>query len=291
MQFCDFLSKIYKRSACNNQSQFVLEFFSAFCGEEEPLRSNNEKDSLYSKYLPSGLTGYDSTYRKRLFRETKYTRLSSPIKEYILSNQNKDTFFKYLNFTLTENNFKELCADFELSIYTEKIALFEGVFEQFIEFAKNREDSADNVIQKTIEKYLSIKPTERKIDLSSLYPNDMGIIENGNNIVYEKDCYQKFNHSWLIKNIGAITWEERYYEICKTTSLKTNPYQIKIPVLRPKEETVLTVAIDTRHFEGNFELAWTMRNKDKQECFPEKSLQLKLTVNVYFKNTIADKGG
>ena len=286
MQFCDFLTKIYKKSARSNQSQFVLEIFSAVCGEEEPLLANDEKEGLYSKSLPDGLTGYDSTYRKRFFGGAKYTGLSAPIKKHILSHKNQDTFLKYMATILTESNISELCVDFGISMYTEKEAFFAGLFNQFVEFAKNKKDAADDIIQITVKEYLSQERAENNIDHSPTYPDDEGIIISGNNVVYEKTCYEKFDHSWTIKNTGLVTWEERFYEISMPTNIKTTPQQILIPTLRPNEETTIKITVDTRHFEGGFETTWNMKNKDLQICFPDKSLELKLSINVCFNHAL-----
>jgi len=72
MRFCEFISELYKHFPCSNQGQFVLEIFSALCGETNPSGANQgsssrTNDYKFSPLLPVGLGGFDSTYRKRLY--------------------------------------------------------------------------------------------------------------------------------------------------------------------------------------------------------------------------------
>jgi len=156
MRFCDFIITLFTESSCSNQGQFILEVFSALCGETNPKTENHEATNnsdtpKCSKFLPSGLSNPDdSTYRKRLFQgnNKKYVGLSNTIKSDILNAQNENTksaFLSYCKLTFADTVIPSICQKFEIR-ELQKDLLFLAIYRQFIEFAKSPSDDVIHVM-------------------------------------------------------------------------------------------------------------------------------------------------
>jgi len=154
MRFCDFIN-ILKESSCLSQGQFILEIFSALCGEENPKIENHEAinssgKTKCSSHLPIALSNEgDSSYRKRLFQgnNKKYEGLSAPIKADILKKQNKKTFLSYCELTFSDTVTNDLCKNLGISDKPRDV-LFLAIYNQFIEFAKSPHDDVICVMEK-----------------------------------------------------------------------------------------------------------------------------------------------
>ena len=94
--------------------------------------------------------------------------------------------------------------------------------------------------------------------------------------------YQEFDHQWIIKNTGTVTWIDRSFEFTNRSKTRIRPTKTKIalPKTGPGDEACLDVRIDARHFEGTFEAIWEMKDKTGRLCFPDKSKALKLVAKV-----------
>lgn len=142
MRFCDFLNILHDNTSYTlSQSQFILELFSALCGETDPSAKNTK--SSFSNALPEGLKGNDSGYRNRLYNgnHPKYKGLSHLIKKHIRKNNNKDTFIAYLD-DVYKNNMANLCTAFGVSKAIDKTKIFEMIYKQFMDYATNDNDDA-----------------------------------------------------------------------------------------------------------------------------------------------------
>ena len=167
MQFRDFLLILYENSHQPGQEQYVMEIFSALCGEKNPLKTNRAKEITknhdiienfaYSVKLPEGLTGEDPAYKKNLYGGPKYKGLSGSIKKHIQRYKNKDTFIKYLDETTSSNNFLELCEDFDIPCFYDRIVIFESIYRLFLEFTISPNDEVGYSLFYFIEKVLENK--------------------------------------------------------------------------------------------------------------------------------------
>ena len=158
--FINFLYSIYRR---NNQAQFVLEIFAAICGESDPIGTSiqtneNRFNAIGSVHLPHALSNVDESYRKSLFGGTKYCGLTKSIRQHILQYKNLQTFVAYSESILSEVQFLDMCSQIDVPIYFTRNILFEAVFEQFMEFAKNDNDFATNIMQITATKLFELRP-------------------------------------------------------------------------------------------------------------------------------------
>ena len=92
MRFCDFLNILHDNiSYTCSQSQFILELFSALCGEKNPCKANIKHP--FSPALPEGLGNDDPKHRNKLYgKSADYKGLTHTVKEHIRANRNKKTF-------------------------------------------------------------------------------------------------------------------------------------------------------------------------------------------------------
>lgn len=190
MRFCDFLNVLHDNTSYTlSQSQFILELFSALCGEENPCKANNKNS--FSNTLPEGLCSDDPKYRCILYNgnNTRYNGLSHIIKTHIRANSNKETFLAYLE-TVYKNKIGDLCDAFGVTKIIKKATIFEGIYEQFMDYATDDNDDAtfklknvspkddkpfeeifnDAIRELGVESFLESDPTE---SLSSHFLNDM----------------------------------------------------------------------------------------------------------------------
>ena len=157
MKFSEFINKLYSRYACNSGERFVLQIFSALCGESNPV-GTSAKDK-YAKHelhgsdsLPAGLRSHDPSTRKALYDEDS-NGLSAPIREHIIAYNNKDTFVIFSEKTVSIKGFSGLCDDFNIENITSKeyrSIVFTAIYEQFMQFAKSKDDDAADVISRTV---------------------------------------------------------------------------------------------------------------------------------------------
>ena len=150
MKFNEFIKKLYPHYACNDRGRFVLQIFSALCGDPNPVESNKETASEYSKFLPNGLRGNDDKARTKLFSNS--SGLTAPTREHIINNHKLNTFLLYSEFAVGKTEFTELCKKLAINALVERSTVFIAIFEQFLEFAKTQSDDVINIIETIIER-------------------------------------------------------------------------------------------------------------------------------------------
>jgi hypothetical protein len=156
LRFGDYIKALYEHFPCKSQERFVLQLFSALCGDSDPIASNKKGPERYeySPYLPESLRAIDGTRRKRLYSSHRmYKGLSGSIKAHLLEYQNADTFLAYCEGSVSVAESPKLSETFGVSDVTDRKALFFGLFTQFIEFAKSPDDDALCVVANGIAEY------------------------------------------------------------------------------------------------------------------------------------------
>lgn len=169
MKFNDFLNRLYENSNQSDKGQYVLEIFSALCGESNPFKAN--KGYPYCSALPEGLRGKDSGYRKRLYKETD-TGISNPIKNHIRGNENKETFIAYLEKSVQPEMFSKLCNALEVPESVERLILFESIFKQFLKFVYSQEIEVDDIVAVTVKELSTDKEEVTTSDYKGAEPQN-----------------------------------------------------------------------------------------------------------------------
>lgn len=290
MRFSDFLCKLYERFSCTNQGQFVLELISALCGEVDPIRANRPSDYAFSDCLPSGLSGSDATSRKRLYgNSNRYKGLTGPVKRHIQASATKESFIAYCEASVSIDAFQALCKDFNVSHDLGRALIYEGIYVQFLEFAKSSDDSvADSFIADYVTAQLMKAPVLDDTDIAK--PNSKPICAGDDILVVRqattRPCqaafYDKLTHYWVVKNSGVAVWDGRYMEFINhnKTPLKLTSTRFDIIKTPPGGEVTITVDIDARHMEGTHEIILDMKDSEGRLCFPDKRAELRLSVAV-----------
>lgn len=291
MRFCDFINTLYERFPCSNQGQFVLELFSAACGEPDPVQANKPDDYAFSTFLPSGLSSTDATSRKRLFGNTsRYKGLTSPIRKHVKTSANKDTFISYCEASVSVESYQTMCSDFGVSPDSGRHLVFEGIFELFLEFAKA---TADNVPDVFVADYV----TDRLMNTSAIEaPDDKVTVEQcplcaGDDLTVVRETpshphkvkfYDTLIHNLVLKNNGTAVWDGRYMDFinCTQTPLKMATTRIDIKKTPPGGEVVITANVEARHIEGKHEVILDMKDNEGRLYFPDKRAELHLEVTV-----------
>lgn len=103
------------------------------------------------------------------------------------------------------------------------------------------------------------------------YPPDMSVHNPG-------DC---LNHTWVIKNVGEITWEQRYLECVSAPDWLSEESKI-VPLpekVYPGDTISLSVHLKVPKKTGTYVLNWKMKDKDGNSLFLDKvGLGLHFTV-------------
>lgn len=123
--------------------------------------------------------------------------------------------------------------------------------------------------------------------LLPLYPGDkLWVINNIPKKNYTVGFYERFEHTWIIKNKGTVTWKNRKLECVNhmETKIRADEQQISIPETLPGDEFKLSIWFDSRGFEGIHESLWQVIDNEGHNCFPDKNMTIKISVDV--KNEI-----
>jgi hypothetical protein len=273
IQFCDFITKLKPCFTDQSQDIFVLDIFSALCNGDRPV----------------GLSGIDASHRKALFNKGgKYRGLTKPIKAHIRENNNSETFIAYCESSVATSKFGELCTAFDAPHNTSRTMLFKAIFANFVEFAKSSDDFTSNTF---IMDFLNNPPIEYSTDEdNSLSPISAGdnftLVRQTLTYPYTQEIYKTFTHHWIIKNTGSAIWDNRHMDFVNRGQIPlklTNNSKLNIEKVLPNNETTITIEVETRHMEGEYEIILDMENSEGRLCFPDKRAELRLPVTVFFK--------
>ena len=94
------------------------------------------------------------------------------------------------------------------------------------------------------------------------YPPDMGIVSPGEII----------NHTWIMKNVGNILWENRYYECNQSAiELDENNRILQLPkFVYPGDKVSPSVSFYAPDKPGTYVMNWKMKDGNGNEAFPDR---------------------
>lgn len=107
----------------------------------------------------------------------------------------------------------------------------------------------------------SRNPMDESLFLNE-YPADMGIYRAGDVIT----------HTWIMKNVGKILWEDRYYE-CTFSSFSIEKETLTMrlpPVVYPGDTAALTTSFLAPLVPGSYMMNWKAKDKKGNLAFPGK---------------------
>lgn len=118
------------------------------------------------------------------------------------------------------------------------------------------------------------------------YPPDMSIFSPG----------EKINHTWIMKNVGDVPWENRYYE-CDQSVIELDEKNriLRLPkVVYPGDRVSPSVSFYAPDKSGTYVITWKMKDSNGKDAFPERlGIGLHFTVIDLEDEKIfkAEKGG
>lgn len=277
IEISTFLQRIYPCcTGVNNQGVFVTKCFAAAgC---------------------SYFVGSSTDYQRKLFNGskplTKNIKRTFPIP---FMNQELATFFEN---RITVEKVRDLMTAFAipLSVEANKEILSKVLSEQFSLFITSGNDNVADIVALEYQKYLAEPSFESKQRLAPLYPDDSAyVLDFLPQRSYSVSIYEKFQHTWVIRNTGKQTWRGRKLVFANHTEVRPRADKnfIDIPDTLPGKDVKITTDFDTRGFEGSSDCIWEMQDSDGSNCFPNNKRLFCVTINANFKceRIVQDNGG
>ena len=264
MKISTYLQKIYRYCENpSNQAEFTSEFF-----------VNAGSDFLFLS---------TSDYSKKIFNGSK--PLSKGMRD-SFSSINIEMLKNYLLDILSEHKIRNLLSEFSIppEVEENKAAMCMALVEQF-QLIITSENEVEDIVALAYQKYL-IEPTFNGLKPKEpLYPGDsVYVLKFTPKNEYTVSTYDRFTHTWEIRNAGNQTWRERKLVFVNKATVrpKAEPSAIEIPYTPPGKDIKISISFDARGIEGNYVCIWEMQDINNNNCFPNREKLFDITINIKF---------
>ena len=195
-----------------------------------------------------------------------------------------DGLTQYLEKTIKDESIRDCMNHFGISSTFEdnKKLLAKALAMQFQRFIEANIDDIDNVIPAEYEALLNGNDVHA-LRAGALYPGDDFWVEERNQ-KHDVNCYEKFQHTWVIHNSGNVFWSGRKLVLKEVNKNSPRPEltEIPIPDIGPNGIIKIATNFEARSIEKKFIVEWDMKDSNDQSCF-RMSVGLNVTVNVSYK--------
>lgn len=144
------------------------------------------------------------------------------------------------------------------------------------------EDERETIIA-SYQAYLN-NPEKRDVRyIRTLYRNDGLWVENPPiEQNYQVAFYKKITHTWVIHNMGKVTWKDRCLKCMDEEDVSIRPSKRVIPIqtVEPNKIVKLSVDFDSRGKENKAISVWKMMDANNQDCFPGDTNVLNVVIDV-----------
>jgi hypothetical protein len=106
--------------------------------------------------------------------------------------------------TVTDMESPKLATALEVSINENRLAVYSGIFQQFIEFANNPEDETASAVAKGIKAYKEKRGGGNAPLPTPLHPRDGFSLSGNNNRVIRRGFRETFRFNWNIINTAQL---------------------------------------------------------------------------------------
>lgn len=234
----------------------------------------------------SASTSSDKDYQKKLCNGSK--PLTQNIRDSfprVISIIDVAVFF---NEHIKCDQLRELMSTFAIPIsVAQNNELFsKALAAQFNLFIQSGENNIDDIVAMEYQRLLA-EPETLVQPMKPLYPNDSAYVcEFKPQRAYAVKTYERFQHIWVIKNIGKQTWRGRKLVFANHTEVRprADNNAIAIPDTLPGKDIKIATGFDARGFEGKFDCIWEMHDTDGNNCFPNDKNLFCVTITVKFTN-------
>jgi hypothetical protein len=99
---------------------------------------------------------------------------------------------------------------------------------------------------------------------------------------YQVAFYKKITHTWVIHNMGKVTWKDRCLKCMDEEDVSIRPSKRVIPIqtVEPNKIVKLSVDFDSRGKENKAISVWKMMDANNQDCFPGDTNVLNVVIDV-----------
>jgi len=200
-----------------------------------------------------------------------------------------DSLSEFFANNLKEDRLRDVMAAFAIPVSTEpnKLLLSKSLAFQFQLLIQSESNDVDDIVASKYQQLLlepDVQPVKR---LTPLYPGDSAwVLECKPQRSYMVHCYDKFQHTWVIRNNGSQTWRGRklVFANCNEVRPRADINSIDIPVTPPGKEIKITTGFDARGFEGKYECIWQMQDSNGNDCFPNNEKQFCILFEIKFQS-------
>jgi hypothetical protein len=153
--------------------------------------------------------------------------------------------------------------------------------------AVNSADSVENIVVTEYPAMLN-DPASSATLSNPLYAGDSVYVSRSTKAELDVKCYEKFTHVWGLENYSrTIDWTDRYLELVPDPTVKIEcPQTVAIPLTKHGGKANITAELKARGFEGTFNPTYVMKDKNGNECFPNRTFAV--TVKVDFSSEIME---
>jgi hypothetical protein len=267
MNFSEFANKIHPNLAgISNQGQFVGGLFNAAGDTHFPLNPSYDTYDLQKKMVNG----------TRKINPKMKNRFPSPIDTEGLHN--------FFSRRIGETTLPIIMRNFGIpeSEPEHKEFFIRALCTQFQNIVTEASNEVNDIVATEYFRLLKESGAEIKSD-APYYPGDnFHITDQIPERKHTYNFYQDFKHQWKIKNMGTVTWENRYLECINQSDIRIKAKNkiIKIPKVKPGDEVYLITEFNSRGIEGDYDALWEMKDIDGNLCFPNKETQLRVVVTV-----------
>lgn len=237
-----------------------------------------------SEYF-SASTSSDKEYQKKLYNGSK--PLTKNMRDSFPSVINIIDVVAFFDEYINTNQLREVMNAFAIpvSVVPDKTLLSTALATQFQLFIQSDTNDVDDIVAMEYQRLLS-EPEELVQLIKPLYPNDSAYVcEFKPQRSYSVSTYERFQHTWAIKNTGTQTWRGRKLVFANHTEVRprTDDNAIVIPDMIPGKDIKITTSFDARGCEGSFDCLWEMHDSDGNNCFPDNKRLFCVTIAVIYK--------
>lgn len=266
MNFSEYSRRLRQHlSGIHNQSHFVGLLFNA----------------AGSNYFPDkGTSGEDDNQKKlfngsRAFNKNMKASFPSPI--------NKQVLAAFFDTHIGDTSLTQIMTAFGMPDETSpnKALLISALCTQFQNIVSEASNYVDDIVVAEYKRLLHDR-REESSPAFPLYPGDDIELVESTPAHHSVGFYELFEHTWVIRNAGAVTWESRTLECVDApiTRIRPTGKSVILPKTKPGDAITLQIQMDARGFEGTYESVWKMKDAEERLCFPNKNKIMIITATV-----------
>lgn len=234
------------------------------------------------------ILGIPTDYSDGFLRDVTSGKRAVPIpKNYVLTEETKrklvgllTSCFETDEITLVDSKFG-IAANTKINIHALAEALI-AVFEEDL-LGLNAGSVSDHYFallsgRSNLNAEATVEPNKNRI-----YPGD-GIANDILKAKISMGFHEAYIYTWILRNTGSVQWTERTLVRInpELKKVRNTPEIIPIPDLSPGASVQLQSKFNSRNHEGEFLTKWEVRDKNGQNCFPNASNILDVTIKIGF---------